>query len=292
MNDTSFYLYKVFCTVAECKNYKKASDKLCITASTISSHIKNLEEKLSVTLFYREREGLILTEAGEDLYDRVHDKIKDIEFAESAIVQDYDISKAKLKIGCPSHISIFYLSKYISQIRKDYPNLKVDIIGAADYNMLVNLLQNHIVDFVIMDFIPQTEKNEMKVKELETIGNIFISKEPIKINDIKELEQYKYILNYESSISTKELFECLKKYDVNIKAYIQSDITEVRIEEVKQEQGIGYVIEEAIEKELENNIVHKVEMPIDLPKTKINLVYIEKYLTKIDKIFIKKYLKK
>lgn len=55
MSNTNLNLYKIFCVVAESRNYKEASEKLYLTESTISSHIKNLENKLDITLFYRER---------------------------------------------------------------------------------------------------------------------------------------------------------------------------------------------------------------------------------------------
>ena len=291
MSDTNLNLYKVFCVVAESKNYKEAGEKLFLTESTISSHISNLEKKLDIVLFYRERDGLILTKAGKELYDSVHKTIKDIEVAENIIVQNHDISKSKITIGCPSHISIFYLSKCIAKARKDYPDLKIDIIGASDYSGLVQLLQQHSVDFIIMDIVPKDVKSEITVKDLKRVNNVFISKEPVNITNIKDLENYKFVLNYESSISTKELFETLEKYNVKIKADIQADITEMRIEEVKQGQGIGYVMKEAVENALENNEVYEVKLPIELPEIKINLVYIEKYLTKVDKIFIKKYMK-
>lgn len=291
MSDTSLNLYKIFCVVAESKNYKEAGEKLFLTESTISSHISNLEKQLDIVLFYRERDGLTLTREGKELYDSIHEKIKDIEFAENAIIQNHDISKAKITIGCPSHISIFYLSKCITKARKDYPDFKIDIIGVSDYNGLIQLLQQHSVDFVIMDIVPRDVKSEIEIKTLKKVSNVFISKEPVNITNIKDLENYKFVLNYENSVSTKELFETLKKHNVKIKADIQVDITEMRIEEVKQGQGIGYVMKEAAERDLENNEVYEVKLPIELPEMKINLVYIDKYLTKADKTFIKKYMK-
>lgn len=290
MSDTNLNLYKIFCVVAESKNYKEASDKLYLTESTISSHITNLEKKLDIILFYRERDGLVLTEAGKELYDSMHNNIKDLEFAENAIIQNYDISKAKITIGCPSHISIFYLSKYITKVRNDYPDLKIDIVSVADYNGLLQLLQRHIVDLVIIDTVPDNINNELIIKTLKKINNIFISNELIEIKDIKEMEQYKYILNYKESISTKRLFEVLKENNVEIEADIQSDNTEMRIEEVRQGQGIGYVMKEAVEDALNKGELYEIKLPIKLPEVNINLIYIEKYLTKIDKIFIKRYL--
>lgn len=291
MSDTSLNLYKVFCVVVETENYTEASRKLYVTESTISSHIKNLEETLNVTLFYRENGKLTLTKAGEELYNSIHSRIDEIEFAENAIIQNYDISKAKITIGCPSHIATFYLSKCIEMVRKDYPDMKIDVISVADYNGLIKLLKKHTVDFVILDIIPDDEKSKMKIKPLKKVNNVFISKELIEIKDLKELEKHKYILNYENSISTRQLFEVLQRYDVKIRADIQADSTEVRIKETKKSQGIGYVMKEAADEEIENKEVYEVKLPIELPEMNINLVYMEKYLTKNAEIFIKRYLK-
>ena len=65
----------------------------------------------------------------------------------------------------------------------------------------------------------------------------------------------------------------------------------MRVEEVRQGQGIGYVMKEATEEALKNKELYEVKLPIKLPEVNINLVYMEKYLTNIDKTFIKKYLK-
>lgn len=290
MSDMNFNLYKVFCVVAETESFSKASDILCLTESTISSHIKKLEDYLDVKLFYRENKGTTLTKEGKKLYDKIGDSIEEIEFAEKELKEDNDISKAKITIGCPSHIAISYLSKCITKIKKDYPNLKIDIIGETGYENLTELLEKHKIDFAIMGNVPEI-KAEMQVKEIKEIENIFISKELLKISDIKELEKYRYILNYKDSNSTKKLLEILKKYNVQIQVDMQSDITEMRIEEVKQGQGIGYVMKEAAREAINNKEVYEVKLPIQLPKLKINVVYMEKYLTKIDKIFIKRYLK-
>lgn len=291
MSNINFNLYKIFCTVVDSSNYAEASKKLYLTESTISSHIKKLEENLGITLFYRERDGLTLTSEGKTLYDSINEKIKDIEFVENSFIENNDISKAKIVIGCPTHISIAYLATSITNIKKDYPNLRIDIIGAADYKGLIQLLQKHEVDFVILDVVPPEAKNEIKVKSLKTYDNIFISNTPMEINDLKQLENYQYILNYENSVSTRELFETLRQYGVEIKAHIQADTTEMRIEAVKQGLGIGYVMSDAATDAIKNKEVYELKLPIELPKKKINLVYIEKYLTKIDKIFIKRYLK-
>ena len=52
---------------------------------------------------------------------------------------------------------------------------------------------------------------KVEVKELLTINNIFVSKTPLKIFDIKELEDLNCILNLENTKATKKLKEILEK---------------------------------------------------------------------------------
>ena len=155
---------------------------------------------------------------------------------------------------------------------------------------MIELLQNHEVDFAITD--ANIEKNNIEIEELLTIDNIFVSKAPLTILDIMEIENLNCILNLENKRTTKKLKETLQKYNVNIKADIISDATEVRVEAVKKNMGIAYVIKEAVKKELNNKELFEVELPIELPKVKVNLMYLKGELTKVDKKFIKDYLRK
>ena len=70
------------------------------------------------------------------------------------------------------------------------------------------------------------------------------------------------------------------------------DATEIRVEAVKRNMGIAYVIKEAVKNELAKKELYEVELPIELPSIKLKLVYLTGELSKIDKKFIKEYLKK
>ena len=72
---------------------------------------------------------------------------------------------------------------------------------------------------------------------------------------------------------------------------MQYDITELRINAVKSGLGIGYVMKEAVKNKLENKELYEVKLPIELPISEINLIYIKEQLTQSDKKFIKNYLK-
>lgn len=137
-----------------------------------------------------------------------------------------------------------------------------------------------------------TNYNNISVDELKEVENIFISNKPLKIKDLKELENQKYILNFEYSTTIKRLRNILKQYNVEIEANMQYDITELRINATKRGLGIGYVMKESVKEELENKELFEIKLPIKLPISKINLIYIKEQLTQADKKFIKNYLKR
>ena len=281
MSNVNLNLYIIFCKVAQSKSYSEAAEKLNLSVANISMQITNLENQLSLKLFNRESKGITLTEDGKELYDIVNKSISSFDFVEKLAKDKNDISSGSIKIACPSHFTSYFLMDKIEQVKKDFPELNITIICEVDINKMIELLQNHEVDFAITD--ANIEKNNIEIEELLTIDNIFVSKAPLTILDIMEIENLNCILNLENTRTTKKLKETLQKYNVNIKADIISDATEVRVEAVKKNMGIAYVIKEAVKKELNNKELFEVELPIELPKVKVNLMYLKGELTKVDK---------
>lgn len=66
--DVDLRLLRVFKTVADCGGMAAAEFELNIAMSTISRHVKDLEERLGLVLCRRGRSGFMLTPEGEQLY--------------------------------------------------------------------------------------------------------------------------------------------------------------------------------------------------------------------------------
>lgn len=58
---------KYFLKIAETLNFSEAAKELCITQSTLSQQIKQLEDEFDTRLFARNSHGVALTEAGDEL---------------------------------------------------------------------------------------------------------------------------------------------------------------------------------------------------------------------------------
>ena len=288
-NNVNLNLMKTFIVVAESKSLADAGEKLGYASSSISTSISTLENQLGVKLFTRK--PLKLTEIGKEIYDNAKLGMRTVDFAVTIAQSKNDMNCAKISIGSPSHITEFYLMERIENAINDYPNMCISIDTESDSRELIEEIRQNKIDFAILDSVPADCKEELVIKELKKTKNIFISNEPIDIKDIKELENYKYVLSYENKTTTKRLSKILNDYDVNLDVVLRCPTTEQRINAANRGIGIAYVMKEAAKSNLKNKKVYEVKLPIELPENSIKLIYLKDRLTKVDKKFIKDYLK-
>ncbi len=284
-------LYKIFLAVAKSKSLSEASSKMNIEKTSISKSIKQLEDALGAKLFYRENKGMQLTKKGQELYEYIDKGLSYFETGEKTVNEKDDLSSSKIILGSLSHLSSFYVMDCIKKIKKDYPKLKIELITGSTVNNLIDLLENHKIDFAIDSSLICSENKEIRVKELRTLDNILISKEYIEIKDIKQLENYEYILGAEYSNTTKKLINIFNDNNIKMKSLLNIDTTELRVNAVKHGLGISYVMNDIVKKEMENHELYEVKVPFELPKSKMHLIYLKGHLSKADSIFIKNYLK-
>lgn len=282
MKNVKWDLFKIFCNVANCNNYAEASKKLNISRTAISKSIINLEIQLNKELFYRNNKGILLTSEGKNMYERIYPAFQILETEEN--IEDAE----HIKIGTYSHISPFLTEKIINA-QNDNPNFKVSLINVMRRNELVDALIRNKVNFII-----DTNENEVTDKrirkyKLAELDNIFILNIHAKINNIKEFESFNYILDAESSTDRK-LIELLKEHGISIHSNTNTNSTESKIDFAKKGRGIAHVIKVAAKNELQSQEVYEVDIPLDLPKSPLVLMYLNKNLRKIDKDFMRKHL--
>lgn len=291
MNNINLNLYRIFYIVAKSKSLVEASRKLHISQPAISKDIKKLEDLLNTTLIYRKNNGISLTANGEEFIKYLDESFGILNTGEEIIKQRNDLEHGTISIGCLSHISSLYLMERIEAFKNKYPGIKIQILSATS-EQLMDLLQLHKLNFIIDTSIPNTIYNNLGTKFLKDFDTIFISNKKMVINDLKELENKKWILPFDYTGTRKRLDNALEKYNIYINSSIELDVTDLIIDAVKRNLGVGYVIKDSVKEELKNRIVYQIDTKIELPKTSIYLINLKGQLTKADKILIKEYLLK
>lgn len=293
LNDINLNLYKIFYVVATTKSFKKASEKLFVSQPAISKQIKKLESFLDIKLFYRCNKGIELTNEGQLLLEYIEKMNFYLEASLKYINKSKNLIEGELIIGCPSHITSFYLLNYIEKFKKDYNNINIKIINDSTFT-LIDLLEHHKIDFIIDNFPYENTNGNYLVKSIKTYDTVFIvsSKNNKIINKITDLETEKFILPLPRSSMRKKLERKLREYvNFELNTSLAVDTTDLIISSVKKNLGIGYVIKEAVIEDIENGNIKILDIDCELPNYELNLIYLKDYLTYPAKEFLEKYIK-
>ena len=287
--DFDMNLYKVFYAVAKNNSFSKAAEELFVTQPSVSYSIKQLEDRLNIKLFKRNHKGIKITPEGKEVLKYVEKSYNDISVGERSLKENIDLNCGKISIGVQSHIGRFFLFPYFEEFHKKYPNIEINI-SSRNTAELIKLLENNDIDFVIDTSPIETEYSNLVIEPLMELEHCFVCSKNyiIKNKDMKiqDLKEYSLILPVERSTPRKQLTKLLKDEDIELKPFITIETTEMLIDAVKKNMGIGYVIRNAIEEELENDKLEEIKVNIQLPKLLLNLVYIENNLTNIPKVFM------
>ena len=289
-NNINLNLYIYFYSVAKNGTLAAASEELFVSSPAISKNIKKLESILNRKLFFRNRNGMELTSYGRELYKYVSESFETLSLAHRNMLEEESLKKGSILVGMPSNIGSFYIFDNLMKFRNTYPGIEITVITGGT-SKLIGLLKNHKVDFVI-DTSPINEvlDENTVVKELDEVKYTFIankSSEYKTIKSIKDLDGMELILPIKGTANRIDIDKTFKKYNLNNIKSINLHTSEMIISAVKNNLGIGYVIENLIEKE--SDIV-KLNLKEELPTVKINLIYNKDYLTYAPKKFINTYI--
>jgi len=127
--------YEYIVTLAEFKNYTKASEALYISQPSLSKFVTNLENKLGMKLFERDTNYLRLTYAGElfvetayhilDVNNNLLNQLRDIE----------DLKKGRVIVGIPRYRGAMLLPSILPIFYKRYPGIEVSIIEGSSLEL-------------------------------------------------------------------------------------------------------------------------------------------------------------
>ncbi len=144
--DLNIDMLRCFREVAETGSFTKAGKNIGLTQSGVSVKIRRLEERLSTQILNRTSKSLSLTLEGEILLDyagrilSVHDE------AVSRLTEPK--ASGNLRIGLTDYFIPELLPSLLSQFRKQYPNIHLEIQTDVGMN-LIPLYEKGELDLVV-----------------------------------------------------------------------------------------------------------------------------------------------
>jgi len=116
---------KAFEAAARHESFTRAADELCVTQGAVSHQVKALEETLGLKLFNRERQRLVITEAGRDYLAVLRDAFDRIALGTARVVQRQ--SSGALTVSTSPDFAAKWLVNRLGHFAEAHPDIDLRV---------------------------------------------------------------------------------------------------------------------------------------------------------------------
>jgi DNA-binding transcriptional LysR family regulator len=169
-----FQQLRVFRSVARSGGFTRASEQLGLSQSTVSQHIKQLEDELGSSLFLRSGKKIYISEAGKVLLiyaDRIFTECKN---AEMAVRELSAMKRGTIRLGAGATTLTYQLPKVLGEYKRRYPDIEL-IVTTGTTESLLHQVSAQTIDLAIVMQIPDNPSNltitPLESEELVVIVN-------------------------------------------------------------------------------------------------------------------------
>ncbi|MBQ8131417.1 MAG: hypothetical protein IJ193_02910, partial [Bacilli bacterium] len=200
------------------------------------------------------KNGVTLNNSGEILYSKIKQAMELIMSAEDDLNSLNNMEKGTINIGAGNTITQRYLMPFIKEFHRLYPNINV-IVHTVVTEELIKRAQLGLVD-IVFTHLPNNIPDNYEVYKIKKLHDIFVvsknSEYKDKVVTKKNLGSLPLVLLPFNASNRKNFNQfCLKN---NIVIHPLMEIgNDLIIEEcVQGDLGIGLVVREYVQKELDN----------------------------------------
>ena len=253
---------KYFVSVAENLNFSEAAKESCISQSTLSQQIRQLEQELGTDLFVRNSRKVALTEAGSELLPFARATINDASACMERIRDLKEVHTGTMDIGVTYSFSPI-LTETIFAFTKKHPGVKLNIYYKP-MSELMDMLRDRKVDFVLA-FKPSVPMDGIESHFLfqNYLAAIVSSSHSLAAESKVTLGQ---IAGYGVALPSKGLQArnmldmVLERYRFNLKARIELNDPDILLNLVRQSNMVTVLAEASVHNEKGVKAI-----PIDIP---------------------------
>jgi DNA-binding transcriptional LysR family regulator len=144
---------RVFAKVVETSSFAGAAARLGISASMVSQHVKELEERLGARLLNRTTRKVSLTETGRAYYERCTRLLADLEETEQAVSDMHAAPRGELRVNATPTFGILQLAPAIADFTARFPGISVELMLS---NRMADLIEESLDVAVRVGLVPDS----------------------------------------------------------------------------------------------------------------------------------------
>jgi LysR family transcriptional regulator, transcriptional activator of the cysJI operon len=253
---------KMFCLVVEEGSISQAARLSFVSQPAVTRQIHQLEDSYGTLLFDRTEGKLRVTEAGKILYPFAKAIVGDFSRSKEVIKQAIGEKNFSLNVGATFTIGEYLLPSLLGKFKKKRPEIRVALTIKNTPGVLEDLA-NDVIDMALVEGI--VESSDFIVEEYADDELILVcASEHIwgKSIQIEELLNERLILR-ESGSGTRLIVEnMLRENGIldKIDSYMELGSTQAIKSAVEAGLGISILPRLTVERELQLNLLRKIEI--------------------------------
>jgi DNA-binding transcriptional LysR family regulator len=143
-----------FCTLVEVNHFTRTAERLNMTQSGVSQHVRKLEEQLNIILLERHGKQFTLTDAGRRLHREASSILDALQGLEKRVGEDPPY-EGEVRIMSPGSVGL-KLYPHLLDFQQQHPDLVIDYRFAPNASVELAISANEI-DIGFMTSAPTTE---------------------------------------------------------------------------------------------------------------------------------------
>ncbi|WP_457639540.1 LysR substrate-binding domain-containing protein [Persephonella sp.] len=221
MEVLDYHKLKIFKTVADTRSFSKAAELLFLSQPTVTLQIKKIENYLGITLFKRDKKGVILTPEGKTLYEYASKILEDYNLLEEGLSNLKENLQKSLRIGASTTIGDFLLPDILPAFIGSKKEVKVNLFVGNSKEIEEGILSKIFYVGLIEDEVHSNKYEQFEFFNDEII--LIASKNSPIPDEIepKDLEKYRFVFREQGSGTRNIVEKRLEKEGVKIKPDIE-----------------------------------------------------------------------
>lgn len=123
---------RYFVETVRLSSFTQAASSLCVTQSTISKMVKQIEDEIGQPLLVREGKSVRLTDVGKVVYERGQEALSVVHRLTLEVADLSSLGRGQLTVGLPPMVNLFF-SPAVHAFRQRYPNIELTLDEHGGY---------------------------------------------------------------------------------------------------------------------------------------------------------------
>lgn len=240
------------CTLACYQNLHKAAQELSISPPALSIAISNLEHNLGINLFERTGKKLLLTYAGERYVYAAEQMLALKENFDHEIQEMTENYKGRLRLGCQSRRSSWFLPPVIAAYEREFPYMET-VVETGNIRFLKQKLDNYELDFLLCnagDAEALCLEKKLIYREMILVAlppchpanekAVYVSGKRYRYLDLSVLQGETFILQYPEQSLRRDADRLLKRKKVFPGRIRELENIETAMQFIAEGLGVGF----------------------------------------------------